>query len=119
MWRVEDAIRPAMGAVVMSSGVLSIDLYSDHRQVLSAITLWFALAVWLLLAAALGVRLAYEPDRFVRGASSPAGFTNVAATAVLGARLAIADYHAAAAALLAGRGSAWRTRPTSRRDRSP
>ena len=29
----------------MSSGVLSIDLYSDHRPVLSAITLWFALII--------------------------------------------------------------------------
>ena len=33
---------PALGAVVMASGILSIDLYSDHRPVLSAITLWFA-----------------------------------------------------------------------------
>ena len=58
--QVEDAIRPALGAVVMASGVVSIDLYSDHRLVLSAITLWFALVVWLLLAVVVGVRLAYE-----------------------------------------------------------
>ena len=36
-----------------------------------------------------------------REARSPAGFTGVAGTAVLGTRLAIADYHTAAAALLA------------------
>ena len=55
----------------------------------------------------LGVRLAYERDRFAREASSPAGFTSVAGTAVLGTRLAIADYHAAAAALLAVSGVCW------------
>jgi hypothetical protein len=60
MRQVEDAIRPALGAVVMASGVVSIDLYSDHRAVLSAITLWFALVVWLLLAVVFGVRLAIE-----------------------------------------------------------
>ena len=92
MWQVEDAIRPALGAVVMASGVVSIDLYSDHRLVLSAITLWFALVVWLLLAVVVSVRLAYERDRFAREASSPAGFTSVGRTAVLGTRLAIADY---------------------------
>jgi hypothetical protein len=60
MRQVEDAIRPALGAVVMASGVVSIDLYSYHRAVLSAITLWFALVVWLLLAVVFGVRLAIE-----------------------------------------------------------
>ena len=45
MRQVEDAIRPALGAVVMASGVVSIDLYSDHRAVLSALTLWFAVGV--------------------------------------------------------------------------
>jgi tellurite resistance protein TehA-like permease len=107
MRQVGDASRPALGPVVMSSGVVSIDLYSDHRPVLSAITLWFALVVWLLLAVVLGVGLAYERDRFAREATSPAGFTSVAGTAVLGARLAIADYHAAAAALLAVSGVCW------------
>ena len=105
--QVEDAIRPALGAVVMASGVVSIDLYSDHRLVLSAITLWFALVVWLLLAVVVSVRLAYERARFAREASSPAGFTSVAATAVLGTRLAIADYDAVAAALLAVSGVCW------------
>ena len=69
MRRVEDAIRPALGAVVMASGVVSIDLYSDHRAVLSALTLWFAVGVWLLLVVVvLGVRLAIERDRFAREA---------------------------------------------------
>ena len=91
----------------MGSGIVSIDLYSDHQPVLSAILLWFAAGTWLLLAGMLGMRLAYQPDRFAREASSPAAFTGVAGTAVLGTRLILQDYPAAAAALLAVSGVCW------------
>ena len=107
MGQVLDAIPPASGAIVMASGIVSIDLYSDHQPVLSAILLWFAAGVWLLLAVILSVRLAYQRDRFAREAISPAAFTGVAGTAVLGTRLAIQDYHAAAAVLLAVSGVGW------------
>lgn len=56
-----DTVPPASWAVVMGSGIVSIDLYSDHRPVLSAIMLWFAAGAWLLLAVVLGARLAYQP----------------------------------------------------------
>ena len=56
MRQVLDAIPPASGAIVMASGIVSIDLYSDHQPVLSAILLWFAAGVWLLLAIMLGMR---------------------------------------------------------------
>jgi tellurite resistance protein TehA-like permease len=107
MERVLDAIPPASGAVVMACGIVSIDLYSDRQPLLSAIMLWLAAGVWLLLAVALGMRLAYQRDRFVREARSPAAFTGVAGTAVLGTRLALQDFHAAAAALLAVSGLCW------------
>ena len=71
MRQVLDAIPPASGAIVMASGIVSIDLYSDHQPVLSAILLWFAAGVWLLLAIMLGMRLAYQRDRFAREAISP------------------------------------------------
>ena len=106
MRQVLDAIPPASGAIVMASGIVSIDLYSDHQPVLSTILLWFAAGVWLLLAIMLGMRLAYQRDRFAREAISPAAFTGVAGTAVLGTRLAVHD-HAAAAALLAVSGLCW------------
>ncbi len=106
MRQVLDAIPPASGAIVMASGIVSIDLYSDPQPVLSAILLWFAAGVWLLLAIMLGMRLAYQRDRFAREAISPAAFTGVAGTAVLGTRLAVHD-HAAAAALLAVSGLCW------------
>jgi hypothetical protein len=53
------------------------------------------------------MRLAYQRDRFAREASSPAAFTGVAGTAVLGTRLAIHNYHTAAAALLVVAGVCW------------
>ena len=91
----------------MASGIVSIDLSADHRAVLSAITLWFALLVWVLLAVLLGVRLAYHRDRFAREACSPGAFTGAAGTAVLGTRLASEDYHVAAAVLLAVSAVCW------------
>jgi hypothetical protein len=105
--QVLDAIPPASGAVVMGCGIVSIDLHSGNQPVLSAILLWFAAGVWLLLAVMLGMRLAYQRDRFAREACSPAAFTGVAGTAVLGTRLALQNYHAAAGALLAVSGVCW------------
>ncbi len=91
----------------MGSGIVSIDLYSDHQPVLSAIMLWFAAGAWLLLVVVLGARLVYQRDRLVREARSPASFTGVAGTAELGTRLAMQGYHVAAAALLAVSGVGW------------
>ena len=107
MRQVLDAIPPASGGIVLACGIVSVDLNSDHQPVLSAIMLWFAAGVWLLLAVMLGMRLAYQRDRLGREARSPAAFTGAAGTAVLGTRLAIADYHVAAAALLAVAGLCW------------
>ncbi len=101
--QVLDEIPPASWAVVMGAGIVSTDLYSDHKPLLSAIMLWFAVGVWLVL----GVRLAHPRDRFAREASSPAAFGGVAGTAVLGTRFASQGYYAAAAALLALSGVWW------------
>ena len=107
MKQLLDMIPDASWTVVMGSGIVSIDLYSDHQPVLSAIMLWFAAGAWLLLAVVLGARLVDQRDRFAREASSPASLTAVAGTAVLGTRLAMQDYHVAAAALLAVSGLGW------------
>ena len=61
--------------IVLGCGIVSVDLYSHHQPVLSAIMLWFAAGVWLLLAVILSMRLAYQRDRFGREARSPAAFT--------------------------------------------
>ena len=91
----------------MAFGIVSIDLYSYHQPVLSAIMLWVAAGAWLVLAVILGMRLAYQRDRFMLEARSPAAFTGVAGTAVLGTRLALQDYQAVAGALLAVSGVCW------------
>ena len=100
---VLDEIPPASWAVVMGAGIVSTDLYSDHKLLLSSIMLWSAVGVWLVL----GVRLAYPRDRFAREASSPAAFGGVAGTAVLGTRFALQGYYVAAGALLALSGVWW------------
>jgi tellurite resistance protein TehA-like permease len=104
--RLLDMIPAASWTVVMGSGIVSIDLYSD-QPVLSAIMLWFAAGAWLLLAVVLGARLADQRDRFALEVSSPASLTGVAGTAVLGTRLTMQDYHVAAVALLAVSGLGW------------
>jgi tellurite resistance protein TehA-like permease len=107
MRQLLEVIPTASWTVVMGSGIVSIDLYSDHQWVLSAIMLWFAAGAWLLLAVVLGARLVDQRDRFAREASSPASLTGIAGTAVLGTRLAMQDYHVAAVALLAVSGLGW------------
>ena len=102
-----EVIPTASWTVVMGSGIVSIDLYSEHQLVLSAIMLWFAAGAWLLLAVVLGARLADQRDRSALEVGSPASLTGVAGTAVLGTRLAMQDYHAAAVALLAVSGLGW------------
>jgi tellurite resistance protein TehA-like permease len=104
---VSAVIPPASWTIVMSFGVVSIDLGIVHQSVLSAITLWFATAVWLLLVVVLAAPLAYEHGRFRRDARSPVVLASVAATAVLGTRLAVPDHRLVAAALLAMAAIGW------------
>ncbi|WP_127503929.1 hypothetical protein [Actinoplanes solisilvae] len=87
--------------IVMTCGVVSIDLSLAHQPVLSAILLWFAAAVWVLLTGVLGLPLIFERGRLAREAASPGVLTIVAATAVLGSRLALGGYRIVAAVLLA------------------
>ncbi|HEY2225393.1 hypothetical protein [Actinomycetospora sp.] len=93
-------IPAASWTIVMSCGVVSIDLDTIHQPVLSAIMLWFAAAVWLLLVVVLGAPLAYRRGQFRREVRSPVVLAGVAATAVLGTRLAIGDHRVAAALLV-------------------
>lgn len=97
MVRVLDEVPPASWAIVMAAGIVSVDLYLGHQPVLSAIMVWLAGGVWLVL----GVRLAVRHDRLAHEARSPVAFTAVAGTAVLGGRLAMQDYHEAGIVFLA------------------
>jgi tellurite resistance protein TehA-like permease len=98
--QVSDVLPPASWTIVMSTGVVSIDLNWVHQRVLSGILLWFAVAVWLLLMVVLAGPSVYQRGRFAHDAASPVSLTAVAATAVVAARFAMQGYHAAAAVLL-------------------
>ena len=100
MRQLRQDVPPASWTIVMASGVVSIDLSRDHQVVLSAILAWFAALVWLSLAVTLAAPLAYQRGRFRREAGRPVTIASVAATCVLGTRLALQDYRVAAAALL-------------------
>ena len=94
-------VPPASWTIVMTSGIVSVDLGADHQAVLSAVMFWFTAAVWVFLAVVLAAPLAYQRGRFAREAGAPVSLAAVAATAVLGTVLAIRDVRIAAAALLA------------------
>jgi tellurite resistance protein TehA-like permease len=104
---VHDVIPPASWTIVMTFGIVSVDLLAGHQAVLSAIMLCLATAAWLLFAVVLAAPLVYQRGRFWREASSPVTLTAVAATAVLGTRLARQGYDTAAAVLLAAAAISW------------
>ncbi len=102
-----EAVEPAYGGVVMGTGIVSVGLWLDHSNLLSAITLALAAAVWVALAVVLLTRVVRRPDRVRLDAGSPAALTGVAASAVLGARLELAGWHWAGIGLLVVALLAW------------
>ena len=95
------AIPPASGAVVMGTGIVSIDLSLDHHQTFSRILLVIAAAAWIALGLLLAGRALHDRERVHREARSPAALTGVAGTSVLGTRLALLGWNWARIALLA------------------
>jgi tellurite resistance protein TehA-like permease len=91
----------------MGTGIVSVALALDHRQALSRIWLGFAAAAWLLLAVVIVTRLAWNRGPLRAEADSPAGLTGVAASAVLGSRLAMSGLRAEAIALLIVASAMW------------
>jgi tellurite resistance protein TehA-like permease len=116
-----ELIPTASWTIVMTCGVVSIDLSANHQAVLSAIMFWFAAAVWVLLMGALGAPLLLQKGRLWREAASPAVLTIVAATAVLGSRVAQAGYRTLAAVVLVLAASQWAvlSGPVLRRWKTP
>ncbi|MCH0570733.1 tellurite resistance/C4-dicarboxylate transporter family protein [Streptomyces sp. MUM 136J] len=98
-WRARRS--PAAGAAVMATATLSVGLDLVGRDVLSRIALAVAAVAWLALAGDCVVRLLRNPGRWERGTAVPAALTGVAATTVLGTRIAALEWTSAAEALLA------------------
>jgi tellurite resistance protein TehA-like permease len=92
---------PAAGAEVMGTGIVSVALSLGGQATLSRVLLVIAAVIWAMIAVAVPLRAACDPAGFRREVSSPAALTWVAGSAVLGARLALLGWTAAAVALLA------------------
>ncbi|MCX5192802.1 tellurite resistance/C4-dicarboxylate transporter family protein [Streptomyces sp. NBC_00249] len=95
------ALPPAAGAAVMAPGILSAGLGLVGRPWLSLAALAVAVTLWLVLAADFTARLLADRGRFRAEADTPAALTAVAATTVIGTRLAQLGLPRTAAALLA------------------
>jgi len=94
------AIPPASGAVVMGTGIVSIDLSLDHFETLSRILLVIDALIWIALGTLLAARVLHDRERVRREARSPAALTGVAGTAVLGTRLVVLGWDWAGIVLL-------------------
>jgi tellurite resistance protein TehA-like permease len=91
---------PEYGAVVMGTGIVSSALALDGAETISRILLVICAGAWMVLAALLGARLWRGRERLRQDAGSPAAMTGVAATEVLGTRLAVLGWHWAGIVLL-------------------
>ena len=84
----------------MGTGVVSEGLSLDGRETLSKLLLVVGAAIWIALAIQLAIRAVRDRDGLRRQARSPAALTAVAATSVLGVRLALLGWTWVPAALL-------------------
>lgn len=100
MRRALAAVPPASGAVVMATGIVSIDLSTAGRETVSRMLLGIGTAVLLVLGALLVARVLLDRPRALREATSPAALTGVAGTAVLGTRYTLLGWRWAGVALL-------------------
>lgn len=98
---------PAAGAAVMATGIVSVGLHLIHVEWLSAVLLCLAAAEWILLAADFATRATRETGRWLREAVTPPALTGVAATSVLGTRIALLGWRWLAIMLLVVALAAW------------
>jgi tellurite resistance protein TehA-like permease len=104
-------LHPGYFALVMATGIVSVAMHVHRAYALSVVLLWLAgVAYVVLIALSVARVLAFRSD--VSGdLADPrrafGSFTIVAATGVLGTRLALDGHYAAAFALLAAASLAW------------
>lgn len=98
--RLFRAIPPASGAVVMGTGIVSVDLLVGGHTSLSLVPLVVATIVWVALGFLLAGRFLFDRARFEHEASLPAALTGVAGTAVLGTRVTLLGWLWAGTGLL-------------------
>ncbi|MGA9114884.1 MAG: tellurite resistance/C4-dicarboxylate transporter family protein [Candidatus Dormiibacterota bacterium] len=98
--RVAGAIPAGSGAVVMGSGIVSIDLEMTGEKLLSLVTVAVAGLAWALLGLLRGDQMFRRRQLFPAAEGGPAGLSSVAGTAVLGTRLTLLGWRWAGAVLL-------------------
>lgn len=91
---------PAAGAFVMATGIISIGLHITGFEVISRITLGFAAAAWVLLAADFITRLLWNRSRWESEADTAPALTAVAASTVVGTRFSLLGWQPVAVVLL-------------------
>jgi len=94
------AVPPASGAVVMGTGIVSVGLALDGRERLSEALLILDGIAWVVLAILLPARALRDRERFRDDLRTPAAFTAVAGTGVLGTRLTLLGWNWAGSLLL-------------------
>ncbi|MGW1272764.1 tellurite resistance/C4-dicarboxylate transporter family protein [Streptomyces sp. NPDC002491] len=99
--------RPASGAAVMATGIVSVGLHLAGHEALSRVWLAMAVLAWVALAADFAVRLARERERWLADAGTPGALTAVAATSVLGTQVFARGRQTLAEALLALAAALW------------
>jgi tellurite resistance protein TehA-like permease len=95
------AVPPSSGAVVMGTGIVSVDLSLDRSEALSRLLLVVAAVVWVGLGLVVADRLLRDRPRARLEAGSPAALTGIAGTAVVGGRVTLLGWHWVGGMLLA------------------
>ena len=91
----------------MATGIISVGYHLTGHDTLSDIMLVLAGAIWVVLAAAFAATLLNDRPRWHAQAANPPALTAVAATCVLGARLAMLGWRTTAGVLLAVAVAVW------------
>lgn len=91
----------------MATGIISVGFHLTGHATLSGILLTVAGLVWVLLAAAFATTLLRDRPRWQAQAANPPALTAVAATCVLGTRLALFGWRTTAGVLLAVAVAVW------------
>nr|WP_275106762.1 tellurite resistance/C4-dicarboxylate transporter family protein [Nocardia brasiliensis] len=103
-WR---ELPPAAGSFVMATGIVSVGLHLTGFEVVSLSGLVLAAVVWLVLVFDFAERLLRNRSRWLSEADTPPALTGIAATTVLGTRLAQLGLLGVAAVLLAAATLVW------------
>ncbi|WP_436771377.1 tellurite resistance/C4-dicarboxylate transporter family protein [Yinghuangia sp. YIM S09857] len=91
----------------MSTAIVSIGMHLTGFEVLSKALLALAGVAWVVLACAFGLRVLWDRPDWRTDADTPPALTAVAATSVLGTRIALLGRHGVASALLVVAAAVW------------